>query len=48
MKTLDPAVQIRTKAGDQHEFSIVAVGGVGFGNREELISLIQRLMSRQT
>jgi len=48
MKMLDPAVLIRTKAGEQHEFSIIAAGGVGFGNREELITLIQRLMSRQS
>ncbi len=48
MKTLDPAILLRTKAGDQHEFSIIAVGGVGFGNREELITLVQRLIARQT
>jgi hypothetical protein len=43
LKSLDPAIKLQAKSGDKIEFSIIAGGGVGFGNREELITLINRL-----
>jgi hypothetical protein len=37
----DPAIELATKSGESHRFSIVALAGVGFGNREDLIRLIK-------
>jgi hypothetical protein len=46
LKSLDPAIKLQTKSGDKIEFSIIAGGGVGFGNREELITLVNRLKAK--
>jgi hypothetical protein len=42
----DPIIQINTKSGEEYKFSIVAAGGMGFGNRGELIQIIESLMSK--
>jgi hypothetical protein len=46
LKSLDPAIKLQAKSGDKIEFSIIAGGGVGFGNREELITLVNRLKAK--
>jgi hypothetical protein len=46
LKSLDPAIKLQTQSGDKIEFSIIAGGGVGFGNREELITLVNRLKAK--
>jgi hypothetical protein len=46
LKSLDPAIKLQAKSGDKIEFSIISGGGVGFGNREELITLVNRLKAK--
>lgn len=37
----DPAIELTTKSGEVHRFSIVVLAGIGFGNREDLLRLIR-------
>jgi hypothetical protein len=46
LKVTDPAIDIKTKAGDAHRFTLVAAAGVGFGNRDEIIALINQFMPK--
>jgi hypothetical protein len=41
-----PTVEIHTRDNKKHSFSIQAFGGILYGNREEIISLIQSLIPR--
>jgi hypothetical protein len=45
-KLADPAIQINTKSGEEYKFTIVAGVGLWFGNREDLIKLIQQFMPK--
>jgi hypothetical protein len=46
LKVTDPAIDIKTKAGDAHRFTLVAAAGVGFGNRDEIIALINQFLPK--
>jgi hypothetical protein len=44
--SVSPTIVIRTRANKDYSFSIQALGGILYGNREEIVSLIQGLIPR--
>jgi hypothetical protein len=41
-----PTIIVKTRDGREHSFSVQGFGGLLYGNREEIISLIQGMLSR--
>jgi hypothetical protein len=44
-KLTDPSIQLKTKAGVEYNFSLVAGAGFLYGNRDELLNTVHRLSS---
>lgn len=47
-KLTDPSVQLKTKAGVEYNFSLVAGAGFLYGNRDELLNTIHTLLSERS
>jgi hypothetical protein len=47
-KLTDPSVQIKTKAGVEYNFSLVAGAGFLYGNRDELLNTVHQLTGPRT
>jgi hypothetical protein len=47
-KLTDPSIQLKTKAGVEYNFSLVAGAGFLYGNRDELLNTIHTLLSERS